>query len=210
MSLFMLFMAGAAYSSEAQSLSKSQQKAVEKDVKKTVKDLTKKGWEPLAATSTLEYSLTKYRTYIEANEDDVIPITGIAVGKNNKIGRNNATFAGISNYASRAAAQVTGKLKSVASSDNNNISAEEIDKFGEAYEAAVNAKISSLVKEHFAIVRSLPDGTKEYNVFMSVDVAKAKQAREEAQRLAKEQTQLDTISEMAKEFIGEPVDMTEI
>jgi len=205
LSLVVLFVAGATYTADAQALSKSQQKALEKDVKKRCKELSKAGWEPLAATSTLNYSMLKYRTYIESDEENRIPITGIAIGKNPKIGRENAIHSGIASYAGRAAAQVVGKVKSVLSSDNNNITAEEIDKYGAAYESAVNAKISGLVKEHFAIVRTLPDGTREFNVFMSIDETKARKAREEAQRIAKEQTQLQTISEMAAEFIGEPV-----
>lgn len=205
LSLIVMFVAGATYSADAQELSKQQQKAIEKDVKKRSKQLSKAGWEPLAATSTLDYSMLKYRTYIESDEENRIPITGIAVGKNPKIGRENAIHSGISSYASRAAAQVIGKVKSVLSADNNNITAEEIDKFGAAYESGVNTKIAGLVKEHFALVRTLPDGTREFNVFMSIDETKARQAREEARRLAEEQTKLKTLSEMTADFIGEPV-----
>lgn len=209
LSLAALFMAASAPAVSAEELSKSQQKALEKDVKNRCKQLTKAGWEPLAAASTMNYSMLKYRTYLETDEENRIPITGIAIGKNPKIGRENAIHSGIASYANRAAAQVIGKVKSVLSSDNNNITAEEIDKFGAAYEAGVNTKIAGLVKEHFALVRTLPDGTREFNVFMSLDENKARQAREEAQRIAKEQTQLETISEMASEFIGEPVEAIE-
>ena len=194
---------------DAEPLSKSQTKAIEKDAKKRCKELKKAGWEPLASTTTLEYAMIKYRTYIESDEDNRVPITGIAIGRSNKIGRENAIHSGVASYAQRAKAQVVGKVKSVMSSDSHNVSQEEIDKFGAAYEAGVNTKMSGLVKEHFALVRTAKDGSKEFNVFMSIDEAKARKAREDAAREAKEKSHLGTLSEMVDEFIGEPVDADE-
>lgn len=194
---------------DAEPLSKSQTKAIEKDAKKRCKELKKAGWEPLASTTTLEYAMIKYRTYIESDEDNRVPITGIAIGKSNKIGRENAIHSGVASYAQRARAQVIGKVKSVMSSDSHNVSQEEIDKFGAAYEAGVNTKMSGLVKEHFALVRTGKDGMKEFNVFMSIDEAKARKAREEAAREAKEKSHMGTLSEMVDEFIGEPVEADE-
>ncbi|WP_302591629.1 hypothetical protein [uncultured Muribaculum sp.] len=200
-----MFMAGSFDPACAQQFTKQQEKALQKDVKKRVKQLKKAGWEPLASTQTLDYSLLKYRTYIESDEDNRIPITGIAIGRNNKIGRENAIHSGISSYAARAKAQVVGKIKSVVSSDSNNASQEEIDRFGAAYETGVNTRISGLVKEHFALVRTTPDGSKEYNVFLSIDETAARKAREEAARSAKEQASLGDLSKMVEDFIGEPV-----
>lgn len=194
---------------DAEPLSKSQTKAIEKDAKKRCKELKKAGWEPLASTTTLEYAMIKYRTYIESDEDNRVPITGIAIGRSNKIGRENAIHSGVASYAQRAKAQVVGKVKSVMSSDSHNVSQEEIDKFGAAYEAGVNTKMSGLVKEHFALVRTAKDGSKEFNVFMSIDEAKARKAREDAAREAKEKSHLGTLSEMVDEFIGEPVEADE-
>lgn len=201
---FMMLISGGMGTIEAQQLTKSQEKAIQKDAKK----LKKAGWEPLASSQTMEYALIKYRTYIETDEENRIPITGIALGQNNKIGRDNATHAGIANYAARAKAQIVGKLKSVASSDANKTSQEEIDRFGEAYESAVNTSIGSLAKEHFTLVRipkKKEGDTKEYNVFMSIDETAARKAREEAAREAQQQASLGSLSEMVEEFIGEPV-----
>ncbi|MCM1336823.1 MAG: hypothetical protein NC187_04040 [Candidatus Amulumruptor caecigallinarius] len=204
--LLALLIAGGQTTISAQSLTKQQEKAIQKDVKKRTKELKKANWEPLASTQTMEYALLSYRTYIEADPVNRIPVIGIALGQNNKIGRDNAMHAGITNYAARAKAQVVGKLKSVASSDANKASQEEIDRFGEAYESAVNAKLSSLVREHFALVRvPKKEGTKEYNVFMSIDETAARKAREEAARAAKEQASLGDLSTVVEEFIGEPV-----
>lgn len=201
----MLF-AGATPAIQAQSLTSKQEKAIEKDVKKRVKELKKAGWEPLASTQTMEYALTSYRTYVESDPDNRIPIIGIALGQNNKIGRDNAMHSGIANYAARAKAQVVGKLKSVASTDANKSSLDEIDRFGEAYESAVNANMSALVREHFALVR-IPktDASKEFNVFMSIDESAALKARQEAARAAQEQASLGDLSKVVHDFIGDPV-----
>ena len=184
----------------------AQSKALEKDVKKRVKELKKEGWKLQASTTTLDYAMLKYRTYLEEDEENRIPLTGIAEGKNLKIGRENAIMNGITSYAGRAKAQVVGKMKSLMSSDAAAASEEEIDKFGAAYEAGVNTKISGLVKQHFVLIRDMDNGKKEFNVFMSIDESQAKKAREEAALEAKKKTALGDLSEQVKDFIGEPVE----
>lgn len=184
----------------------AQSKALEKDVKKRVKELKKEGWKLQASTTTLDYAMLKYRMYLEEDEENRIPLTGIAEGKNLKIGRENAIMNGITSYAGRAKAQVVGKMKSLMSSDAAAASEEEIDKFGAAYETGVNAKISGLVKQHFVLIRDMDNGKKEFNVFMSIDETQAKKAREEAALEAKKKTALGDLSEQVKDFIGEPVE----
>lgn len=201
----LLMMVGNIDTVSAQQLSKQQEKALQKDVKKRVKQLKEAGWDMLASTQTMDYALMKYRRYIETDEENRIPITGIAIGRNNKIGRENAIHAGITSYSGRAKAQVVGKMKSVISSDANNNSQEEIDRFGAAYESGVNARISGLVREHFVLIRTGKDGSKEFNVFMSIDETAARKAREEAARLAKQEVSLGQLSDMVEDFIGEPV-----
>lgn len=182
----------------------AQSKALTKDIKKTTKEWKKAGWTMLASASTMDYALTKYRTYIEGDEENRISLIGIAIGSNPKIGRDNATMSAVSNYAMRAKAQVVGKAKSIASSDNSSMTTEEIDKFGQAYEMAVNTKIAGLVKEHFAMVRNV-DGKKEFQVFLSIDETQAKKAREAAAREAKQKAALKDLSKEVEDFIGEPV-----
>ena len=184
----------------------AQSKALEKDVKKRVKELKKEGWKLQASATTLDYAMLKYRMYLEEDEENRIPLTGIAEGKNLKIGRENAIMNGITSYAGRAKAQVVGKMKSLMSSDAATASEEEIDKFGAAYEAGVNTKISGLVKQHFVLIRDMDNGKKEFNVFMSIDETQAKKAREEAALEAKKKTALGDLSEQVKDFIGEPVE----
>ena len=179
----------------------AQSKALKKDVKKRVKELTKEGWKPLASSA-----FSKYRTYLEEDPENRIELVGIAIGKNVKIGRENAIMNGITSYASRAKAQVVGKMKGLMSSEASSTPEEEIDKFGAAYESGVNTKIAGLVKQHLVLVKENKDGSKEFNVYMSIDEAKAKKAREEAALAAKKQAALGVLSQQVEEFIGEPVE----
>lgn len=149
---------------------------------------------------------SKYRTYLEEDPENRIELVGIAIGKNVKIGRENAIMNGITSYASRAKAQVVGKMKGLMSSEASSTPEEEIDKFGAAYESGVNTKIAGLVKQHLVLVKENKDGSKEFNVYMSIDEAKAKKAREEAALAAKKQAALGVLSQQVEEFIGEPVE----
>lgn len=187
------------------SVASAQSKALKKDVKKTIKELKKAGWEVYAQATTLDYALTKYRTYMEEDEDNRIALTGLAIGKNVKIGRENAIMNGITSYANRAKAQVVGKMKSLMSSESDGMSEEEIDRFGAAYEMGVNTKIAGLVKQHFMLVRD-KDGKKEFQVFMSIDESEAKKAREEAAKSAKQKARLQDLTDQVEDFIGEPVE----
>lgn len=197
MLLFAVLFSGATVAS-------AQSKAIKKDVKKTLKEYKKAGWENYAQTSSLEYALTKYRTYMEEDEENRIAITGLARGNSVKIGRENAIMDGITSYAGRAKAQVVGKMKELMSSEDDGISEDEIDRFGAAYEMGVNTKIAGLVKQHFMLVRTV-DGKKEFMVFMSLDEAQARQARKEAAKAAKQKERLQDLSEQVEDFIGEPV-----
>ena len=65
------------------------------------------------------------------------------------------------------------------------------------------------MKLHFVLVKENKHGTKEFNVFLSLDESAAKKAREEAAQEAKRQAALSDLSEQVEEFIGEPVEAEE-
>lgn len=182
----------------------AQTKALLKDVKKTVKQKKKEKWEMLTATSTMDYAFAKYRTYMEEDEDNRIALDGIAIGKNPKIGRDNAVNNAITNYAIRVAANVKGKVKSIASSDAS--AQEEIDKFGQAFESSVNTKIAGLVKQHFVLRRPMANGQYEYNAFLSIDRKAIAEAAKLAAKEALDAFKLQSLSDQVADFIGDAVD----
>lgn len=51
----------------------AQSKALSKDVKKRVKELRKEGWKMQASTTTLDYAMLKYRTYMEEDGKTASP-----------------------------------------------------------------------------------------------------------------------------------------
>ncbi len=184
----------------------AQTRAQKKEAKKWRKELQKADWEMLAGTTTLEYATLRYRVYIDEDPENRIELVGIAEGQNSKIGRENAIMNGITSYAGRARAQVVGKMKGVIASDATTGELEEIDKFGAAYEMGVNTRMSGLVKQHFALVREVDGGKKEFMVYMSIDEKDARKAREEAAAEARRQASLGNLSQQVEEFIGEPVE----
>lgn len=187
------------------SMAGAQTRSQKREAKKWKKELQKADWELLASTTTLKYATLRYRTYLDEDPENHIELVGIAEGQNPKIGRENAVMNGISGYALRAKAQVVGKLKSVMSSNASTAGQEEIDKFGAAYEIGVNTRIAGLVKQHFALTRTLDDGTREFMVYMSIDEEEARKARAEAAAEARRQASLGDLSQQVDEFIGEPV-----
>lgn len=181
----------------------AQSKQLKKDSKKEVKQLEKEGWQMLSGSGTLEYANLKFRTYVEENPD-VTAIYGLAEGANTKIGRNNAVLNGIADYATRASAQVSGKIKTLASADNNQDRVRELDKFAEAYQTSVNQKIYGVVKQHFVIYREAGN-KKMFRAYMTLDEKEAKRAREEAYMEARSKADLEDLSEQVRDFIDEPV-----
>lgn len=184
----------------------AQSKALKKDVSKRVKELKKQKWDLVASPETLDYAMLKYRDYLEGDTENRIPLTGIAIGQNPKIARDNAVMNAVTNYANRAKGQVVGKMKSLASSDASTGDIDEIDKFGAAYEQGVNTKISGLVRIWFVLVRDNPSGQgREFNAYLSLDETAAREARKAAALEAARKAALPTLSEEVEEFIGEPV-----
>ncbi len=204
--LIVALFTGNSYDAAAQRLSNKELKEIEKESKKRCKQLKKEGWEPVALTITFERAMIKFNTYIAQDEENHIPLIGIAVGSNPKIGRENAMYSAIANYAARANAQVTGKLKSTMSSDMYGNSLQEIDRFGAEYESAVSARIGGLIKEHFTIMRETKTGAKEFNIYMSIDETEARKARKAAALEAQRRAKLETANLISEEFINQPVD----
>ena len=146
----------------------AQSKALKKDVKKRVKELTKEGWKPLASSSTLEYAFSKYRTYLEEDPENRIELVGIAIGKNVKIGRENAIMNGITSYASRAKAQVVGKMKGLMSSEASSTPEEEIDKLNETLQEENIDPVNNV--KQVTISLTLKAGTSEVKSYNNIDM----------------------------------------
>ena len=150
----------------------AQSKALKKDVKKRVKELTKEGWKPLA-----EFF------YAGVCFFQVPHVSGGRSGKPHRAGRychrqecknRQRECHNERHYQLCFQSQSTGcrQDERLMSSEASSTPEEEIDKFGAAYESGVNTKIAGLVKQHLVLVKENKDGSKEFNVYMSIDEPK--------------------------------------
>lgn len=181
----------------------AQSKALQKDAKKESKKWEKEGWTMLTGSGTMEYANLKFRTLCEEN-DEVVPLYGLAEGSNVKIGTQNATFSALTDYASKASSQVVGKMKGLGMANNSEGEIDETDKFGAAYEVAVKKKIQGLVKTHFVLVKS-DNGRKMFRAYLSINESEARKAREKAAEEARVSVNMKSLSDDVKDFIGESV-----
>ena len=107
------------------------------------------------------------------------------------------------------ASNVTGKLKTIVSSDaTSGVDVQEIDKFGAAFESKVKQKLNGLVKTTFTI-RKKDANNYRYEVYMWIDRTAA--AREAAV-IAKETMdayKMQSLSDQVEDFIGDALSDTE-
>ena len=191
-------------------LSAQSAKENKKNSKKVAKQKQKEGWEAVNNTLTLDLLYNKYNTTLLEDEENRIAIIGNAMGTNNvKVGKMNAVNAGITEYTTRVAANVTGKLKTIVSSDaTSGVDVQEIDKFGAAFESKVKQKLNGLVKTTFTI-RKKDANNYRYEVYMWIDRTAA--AREAA-IIAKETMdayKMQSLSDQVEDFIGDALSDTE-
>ena len=185
-------------------------KEIKKNSKKVAKQKQKEGWEAVNNTLTLDLLYNKDNTTLLEDEENRIAIIGNAMGTNNvKVGKMNAVNAGITEYTTRVAANVTGKLKTIVSSDaTSGVDVQEIDKFGAAFESKVKQKLNGLVKTTFTI-RKKDANNYRYEVYMWIDRTAA--AREAA-IIAKETMdayKMQSLSDQVEDFIGDALSDTE-
>ena len=185
-------------------------KEIKKNSKKVAKQKQKEGWEAVNNTLTLDLLYNKYNTTLLEDEENRIAIIGNAMGTSNvKVGKMNAVNAGITEYTTRVAANVTGKLKTIVSSDaTSGVDVQEIDKFCAAFESKVKQKLNGLVKTTFTI-RKKDANNYRYEVYMWIDRTAA--AREAA-IIAKETMdayKMQSLSDQVEDFIGDALSDTE-
>lgn len=187
-------------------LDKKALKKIEKEAKNKAKEFKKNKWELVASSSTMETELAKYFTYLEEDPENREEIVGIAEGQSPNIARDKARMNALTSYASRAAADVVGKMKSMGSIDGLSGESEEVDRFGQAYEIAVNRHMPEAIREWFMIRQPLANGKGyTYNLFITMDEKAARKARKEAADEARRKANFQDLSTQVDEFIGQPV-----
>lgn len=159
----------------------AQNRVLEKQLKKEyrakMREYNKEGWKLFGSSRSLEVALLTHYDKLTALGDDGKELVGIASRfKSKNVGKQMATNSACVTYAQAAGSHVKGRIVSEMAGDG--VDAEgEIDKFYAAYERLVEKEIRGEMKESYAIIRNLSDGTFEMQVFYIVSEHAASEAR---------------------------------
>lgn len=168
-------------------LSKKELKQIEKKAKNKTKSLEKEGYSIMGSLS-LQDALIKHYTALEEGASEQLG-TGKAKSKNN--GRQMCLSYALSEYASKSMSQIKGR--SVIDAYGNEVDTEndpEFARFYAAYERLTQKEIKGELQESFTIIKSLPDGSYEFEMYMLLDPDKALDKRQKAMRDAAAESKL--------------------
>ena len=189
--LFVLPMTGVS-TIEAQKnpFAKKLMKERKKQYKTKMVEYNKEHWKIFGSTKTIEVALLEHYSELFEKGTEVYEVVGIASKfKSKSVGKQMALNSACITYAQSAKSYVQGRVTSDMAGDG--VSADnEFDHFYAAYERLVAAEIKGELKESYAIIRDLKDGTFEMQVYYIVDQASASKARERAMELALKETKM--------------------
>ena len=189
--LFVLPMTGVS-TLEAQKgpFAKKLEKERKKQYKTKMEEYSRDGWKIFGSTNSLEVALLEHYNELFQKGADVYEQVGIASRfKSKNAGKQMALNSAINAYAQSAKSYVQGRVTSEISGDGIDAN-KEFDNFYAAYERLISAEIKGELKESYAIIRDLKDGTYEMQVFYIVDQVSAAKARERAMQIALEETKM--------------------
>lgn len=155
-------------------LSKKDQKKIESMAKKRAKQLEKDGY-VMMGSLPLQVALEKHYTLLEQGAEEQ-PGQGRAKSKNN--GRQMCLSYAMNEYATKEMSQIQGR--SVTDQFGNEVSTEnepEFARFYAAFERLTQKEVQGELKESFTVYKQLPDGTYDFQMYMTLDPRRASNAR---------------------------------
>lgn len=165
---------------------KTLRKELNKEFKKKVKQYKKEKWSVMGSR-TLEVSLLKHYEKLNSIDEDAREVFGIARTKTKNNGYQSASNNAMTKYASDAGSYLKGRLVSDVFADGANPDS-EFDHFFGAYERMLEKEIKGEMQESFSMIRDMPDGTYEVQVFYVVSENAAAKARMRALQSALEES----------------------
>ena len=178
--------------------SKTLKKELEKEYKKKLKSYRKEKWN-VVGSRTMEVALLKHYEKLNDAAEDAQEIVGMSRTKTKNNGYQAASNNARISYASQAGSALKGRAMTDIFADGANTEA-EFDHFFSAYERLVEKEIRGEMQESFALMRTLPDGTYEFEVFYVVSESKAAKARQRALENAMKDSEV--AQKYAKELSG--------
>lgn len=170
-------MAPVAMAQTSPALTSKQEKICNKNAKKRAKELSKEGYK-IMGSLPLEDALYKHYAKIELG---AMEQPGHGRSKSKNLGRQMCLNAAMAEYASKESSQLKGRTfydgqGNEIDTDNN----EEFARFYAAFERLTQASIKGDLQESLTVCKQNPDGAYEFEMFMTLDAAKAKKNREKA------------------------------
>lgn len=203
--LFVLPMSSVSVQLEAQNpFAKQLEKQRKKQFKSKMKEYQKEGWKIFGSTNSVEVALLEHYNELFEKGDKVYELVGIAAKfKSNAVGKQMALNNACNTYAQSAKSFVQGRVTTEMGGDGVNAK-QEFDNFYAAYERLVSSEIKGELKESYAIIRDLKDGTFEMQVYYVVDQDRAAKIRESAMVQALKESQMaQEHAEQVSNFIRE-------
>lgn len=189
--LFVLPMSSVSTQLEAKNpFAKELEKQRKKQYKTKIKEYQKEGWKIFGSTNSVDVALLEHYNELFEKGDKVYELAGIASKfKSKNVGKQMALNNACVTYAQSAKSYVQGRVTSDMAGDGVHAD-NEFDHFYAAYERLVAAEIKGELKESYAIIRDLKDGTFEMQVYYIVDQERAAKIRENAMEQAMKETKM--------------------
>lgn len=189
--LFVLPMSSVSTQLEAKNpFAKELEKQRKKQYKTKIKEYQKEGWKIFGSANSVDVALLEHYNELFEKGDKVYELAGIASKfKSKNVGKQMALNNACVTYAQSAKSYVQGRVTSDMAGDGVHAD-NEFDHFYAAYERLVAAEIKGELKESYAIIRDLKDGTFEMQVYYIVDQERAAKIRENAMEQAMKETKM--------------------
>lgn len=162
-------------------LSKKELKQVQSESKKRAKQLEKDGY-AIMGTTTLETALIKHNTLVA---EGATPQMGYGRSKSKNTGRQMCLSSAMNEYVSREMSQIKGRTVNDAfGNEVDTANDEEFARFYSAFERLSQGEIQGELQESFTVIKTLPDGSYDFQMYLTVDEDRASKARMRAMRNA--------------------------
>lgn len=183
-------------------INKELNKQLQKEYKTKMKQYKKEKWNVMGSR-TMEVALLKHYEKLNNLDEDAREVFGIANTKSKNNGYQAASNNAVIKYASDAGSFLKGRVMSDVFADSNSTEG-EFDHFYAAYERLVEKEIKSELQESYALIKNLPNGTYEVQVFYVVSESAAAKARMRALEMAlKESEAAQKYADQLSKFVQE-------
>ena len=184
-----------------QALTPKQEKMCNKNAKDRHKILKKQGYDNMGSLP-LQDALYKHYAKLELGAMEQL---GTGHSKSKNLGRQMCLNSAMTEYASKESSQLKGRTFYDAQgneidTDNN----EEFARFYAAFERLTQASIKGDLQESFTVCKQNPDGSYEFEMFMTIDPARARLNREKSLNNAISESKLSQeYARQMSDFINE-------